>query len=162
MFAAMKARGLQPVVTLNHYALPVWIHDAPTCHVDFANCERRGWVDDERTIREIAKFSGFVAGEFWWRRGSLGDQRTATKHALRLLSAQRRAQPSTRIVLSPRTSADGLQCTDHRPRTHGGRGARPTMLLMQTAMDTPLESVSSIRSSPLVPSTPVIPPTNGR
>ena len=64
MFAAMKARGLQPVVTLNHYALPVWIHDAPTCHVDFANCERRGWVDDERTIREIAKFSGFVAKEF--------------------------------------------------------------------------------------------------
>jgi beta-galactosidase len=64
MFAAMKARGLKPMVTLNHYALPIWIHDAPTCHMDFANCDRRGWVDDERTIREIAKFSGFVAREF--------------------------------------------------------------------------------------------------
>src|SRR5438552_8785235 len=28
VFAAMKARGLMPLVTLNHYTLPAWLHDA--------------------------------------------------------------------------------------------------------------------------------------
>ncbi len=64
MFQSMKSKGLTPLVTLNHYSLPTWIHDPVTCHVSFSTCEKRGWVDDERTIREIAKFSGFVAKEF--------------------------------------------------------------------------------------------------
>jgi beta-glucosidase/6-phospho-beta-glucosidase/beta-galactosidase len=64
MFASMKAKGLTPMVTLNHYALPTWIHDPVACHTSFSTCERRGWVDSERTVREIAKFSGFVAKEY--------------------------------------------------------------------------------------------------
>jgi beta-galactosidase len=64
MFQSLQAHGLKPMVTLNHYALPTWIHDAVACHVSFGSCERRGWVDSERTVREIAKFSGFVAKEF--------------------------------------------------------------------------------------------------
>lgn len=64
MIAALKARGLRPLVTLNHYTLPTWIHDAVGCHQDLDNCSPRGWLDKERTIAEIAKFSGFVAQEF--------------------------------------------------------------------------------------------------
>ena len=64
MFTSMKAKGIKPVITLNHYALPTWIHDAVGCHASLRNCERKGWVDSERTIREIAKFSGFVAREY--------------------------------------------------------------------------------------------------
>src|SRR5262249_35045608 len=64
LFAALKARGLTPMVTLNHYTLPVWIHDAYGCHVDLAHCAPRGWLDHDTTVREIAKYAGFVAREF--------------------------------------------------------------------------------------------------
>jgi beta-glucosidase/6-phospho-beta-glucosidase/beta-galactosidase len=49
-------------VTLNHYTLPTWIHDAVGCHLDLDGCERRGWLDPG-TITEIAKYAGFVARE---------------------------------------------------------------------------------------------------
>jgi beta-glucosidase/6-phospho-beta-glucosidase/beta-galactosidase len=61
---ALKARGLTPLVTLNHYTLPTWIHDAVGCHQDLDHCSPRGWLDADRTIREIAKYAGFVAKEF--------------------------------------------------------------------------------------------------
>jgi beta-galactosidase len=61
---AALARGLTPLVTLNHYSLPLWIHDGAECHLDFANCSPRGWVDKDRTVAEIAKFAGFAAREY--------------------------------------------------------------------------------------------------
>lgn len=64
VFDALAARGLKPLVTLNHYTLPTWIHDAVGCHKDFATCSPRGWVDKDRTVKEIAKYAGFVAKEF--------------------------------------------------------------------------------------------------
>ena len=64
MLAKLRARGLEPLVTLNHYTLPTWIHDGVGCHVDLANCSPRGWLDKDRTVGEIAKYAGFVAQEF--------------------------------------------------------------------------------------------------
>ena len=64
LFAAMKARNLAPLVTLNHYTLPSWIHDAYGCHVDLAGCSPRGWLDHDRIIAEMAKYAGFVGKEF--------------------------------------------------------------------------------------------------
>ncbi len=64
LFAAMKARSITPFVTLNHYTLPTWIHDAVGCHQNLDNCSPRGWLDKDRTVREIAKYAGFVAKEF--------------------------------------------------------------------------------------------------
>jgi beta-glucosidase/6-phospho-beta-glucosidase/beta-galactosidase len=64
IFAALRARGLKPLVTLNHYTLPTWIHDTVGCHQDLATCSPRGWLDEERTVREIAKYAGFAAREF--------------------------------------------------------------------------------------------------
>jgi beta-glucosidase/6-phospho-beta-glucosidase/beta-galactosidase len=64
VFAALRERGLEPLVTLNHYSLPTWIHDTVACHRDLATCSPRGWLDRERTVREIAKYAGFVAEEF--------------------------------------------------------------------------------------------------
>jgi beta-glucosidase/6-phospho-beta-glucosidase/beta-galactosidase len=61
--AALKARGMTPLVTLNHYTLPSWIHDAVGCHSAIENCSPRGWLDKDRTVREIAKYAGFVARE---------------------------------------------------------------------------------------------------
>jgi beta-galactosidase len=54
---------MQPVVTLNHYTLPSWIHDAYTCHVDFNSCQARGWADP-RIVHEITKYAAFAAQEF--------------------------------------------------------------------------------------------------
>lgn len=64
MLKALKDRGMKPLVTLNHYTLPTWIHDGVACHNDFANCQKRGWLDRDRTVREIAKYAGFCAKEF--------------------------------------------------------------------------------------------------
>jgi beta-glucosidase/6-phospho-beta-glucosidase/beta-galactosidase len=64
VFASLKAHRLKPLVTLNHYTLPVWVHDAVGCHQALATCTRRGWLDQERIVREIAKYAGFVGQEF--------------------------------------------------------------------------------------------------
>jgi len=64
IFTSLRSRGIEPLVTLNHYTLPPWIHDAVGCHVDLANCSPRGWLDTDRTLTEIAKYAGFVAQEF--------------------------------------------------------------------------------------------------
>ena len=64
MLAALKARGIKPLVTLHHYTLPTWIHDGIDCHNNFSTCTRRGWLDRTRIVNEIAKYAGFCAKEF--------------------------------------------------------------------------------------------------
>jgi beta-galactosidase len=64
MLKAMAARGLKPLATVNHYTLPRWIHDGVACHKDLESCRDRGWVDAERTVREIAKYAAFLGREF--------------------------------------------------------------------------------------------------
>jgi len=64
VFEAMRARGLAPFVTLNHYTLPAWIHDGVGCHEHLDACTARGWLDPGRTVAEIAKYAGFAAREF--------------------------------------------------------------------------------------------------
>lgn len=69
VFQSMKARGLTPFVTLNHYTLPLWIHDGNHCNQDFDGCVaagHAGWGDPDRAkiVGEIAKYAGFVAEEF--------------------------------------------------------------------------------------------------
>ncbi len=63
LLAAMKARNIKPMVTIHHYTLPVWMHDAVGCNQDLKNCNPKGWLD-ERIVTEIAKYAGFVAQEF--------------------------------------------------------------------------------------------------
>jgi beta-glucosidase/6-phospho-beta-glucosidase/beta-galactosidase len=61
---ALRARGMKPFVTINHYTLPDWIHDAVGCNLDFDGCTKRGWADGATIVPEIAKYAGFVAEEF--------------------------------------------------------------------------------------------------
>lgn len=63
VFTAARAKGLEVMVTVNHYTLPLWIHDGKACHLDFQGCTARGWAD-ATMVDELAKFSGFVAAEF--------------------------------------------------------------------------------------------------
>ncbi len=60
---ALRDRGVTPLVTLHHYTLPVWLHDAAGCHWDLDHCSPRGWLDREVIVHEIAKYAGFVARE---------------------------------------------------------------------------------------------------
>ncbi|MFO0739852.1 MAG: family 1 glycosylhydrolase [Labilithrix sp.] len=69
VFAAMKQRGLVPFVTVNHYTLPLWVHDGNACNEDLDKCiadGKGGWADPnrDRITNEIAKYAGFVAKEF--------------------------------------------------------------------------------------------------
>jgi len=64
VFASMKAQGIKPLVTINHYSLPLWIHDAVACHNNLKTCKSKGWLDRSRIVTEIAKYAGFVAREF--------------------------------------------------------------------------------------------------
>jgi beta-galactosidase len=69
LFAAMKKRGLEPFVTVNHYSLPLWIHDGNLCNQSLDNCiaqGKAGWADPDRSriVNEIAKYAGFLAQEF--------------------------------------------------------------------------------------------------
>ena len=64
MIDAARAAGLEPMVTLIHFSLPVWIHDLD----DLA--ARPGW-EDEAIIQDVADWAGWVADEFgddvdWW------------------------------------------------------------------------------------------------
>ncbi len=63
-FAALKAHGMTPLVTLNHYTLPLWLHDGVACHKDLSTCTKRGWLDRTRAVTEAARYAGFVAKEF--------------------------------------------------------------------------------------------------
>ncbi len=64
MFAALEASNITPLVTLNHYTLPLWVHDGVACHNDPEGCTASGWVDGERILPLIALYAGFAAMEF--------------------------------------------------------------------------------------------------
>lgn len=140
LFAAMKARGLTPFVTLNHYTLPDWIHDAPGCHKDLAHCTRRGWLDGDVTVREIAKYAGFVAKEFGgevdlW--ATLNEPFTAVVVAGYLLPGAERSNPpgvsikwaeakaATRnLIEAHNRMADAVRANDKVDADGDGRPAR--------------------------------------
>lgn len=63
VLAELRTQGITPLVTLNHYSIPLWLHDGMACHRNLNTCTERGWLD-ARMVDELAKFSGFAAQEF--------------------------------------------------------------------------------------------------
>jgi beta-galactosidase len=70
---AIRARGMEPVLTLNHYTLPAWLHDPIAVREAFAGVgpeepppavARGGWLNG-RTVREFGKLAAWAA----WRYG---------------------------------------------------------------------------------------------
>lgn len=64
LFTEIARLKLTPLVTLNHYTLPLWIHDGKSCHLDLANCTKRGWLDRERITKHIALYAGYCGRTF--------------------------------------------------------------------------------------------------
>jgi beta-galactosidase len=74
---AIRRRGMEPVLTLNHFTLPTWLHDPIAVRDAFAgtgpddpppSVARGGWLD-ARTVREFRKFAAWAA----WRFGERAD-----------------------------------------------------------------------------------------
>ncbi len=65
MLQSAIKRGLQPMVTLHHYTLPLWIHDGKDCHLNGTDsCKLRGWLDRERTVAAMALYAGYCGKNF--------------------------------------------------------------------------------------------------
>lgn len=64
VFDELARLELTPLVTLNHYTLPLWIHDGKSCHFDYEGCTDRGWLDRDRIVAAIALYAGFCARTF--------------------------------------------------------------------------------------------------
>jgi beta-galactosidase len=64
MFTALRDAGIEPLVTLNHYTLPLWVHNGVACHEDPDGCEANGWVNGERIVGLVELYAGFVGHEF--------------------------------------------------------------------------------------------------
>ncbi|MCB9683922.1 MAG: glycoside hydrolase family 1 protein [Alphaproteobacteria bacterium] len=64
VFDALHQAGIRPVVTINHYVLPLWVHDGVACHEHLDTCSPNGWLDGERITRLISLYAGFVAREY--------------------------------------------------------------------------------------------------
>ena len=64
VFQSIRENGLTPLVTLNHYSIPLWLHDGKECNQSPDTCTKRGWMDRARMVKEIALYSGFCAREF--------------------------------------------------------------------------------------------------
>lgn len=101
LFAAMKKRGLQPFVTVNHYSLPLWVHDGNACNQDLAACiadGKGGWADPNRAriVNELAKYAAFLGEEYGGevdRWASLNEPFSAVVVAGYLASTPMRSNP---------------------------------------------------------------------
>jgi len=69
---AMRRLGLEPVVTLNHFTLPSWLHDPLEARTAFAGrgpddplpaLERGGWLS-QTAVREFGEFAGWAARRY--------------------------------------------------------------------------------------------------
>ncbi len=68
----IKSRGFHLVVDLNHFTLPIWIHDPLEIRdLGLKGARRKGWVS-RKTVVEFAKYAAFVAKAF----GDLVDEWT--------------------------------------------------------------------------------------
>jgi beta-glucosidase/6-phospho-beta-glucosidase/beta-galactosidase len=78
VLAALRARHLEPVVTLNHFTLPLWIHEPLAVRDAFAGLgpddevpaglTRAGWLDPA-IVSEFEKFAAYAG----WKFGDLVD-----------------------------------------------------------------------------------------
>jgi beta-glucosidase/6-phospho-beta-glucosidase/beta-galactosidase len=130
VFAAMKARGLVPLVTLNHYSLPTWIHDAVSCHANIDTCTARGWLDHDTIVHEIAKYAGFVAREFGgdvdlW--ATLNEPFTAVVVAGFLLPSATRSNPPGVMLRIPEAKQAALTMIDAHARMYDAVKANDTV-----------------------------------
>ncbi|MCX8203462.1 MAG: beta-galactosidase BgaS [Nitrososphaeria archaeon] len=65
----IASRGIKPVVCLNHFTLPLWVHDPLAVRASKGRRGPQGWLEEE-TVVEFWKFAAYVAS----RLGDLVDR----------------------------------------------------------------------------------------
>jgi len=65
----LRANDFEVFVCLNHFTLPLWIHDPITVHKTQLRMGPKGWVD-EKTIIEFTKYAAYMA----WKLGDIVDK----------------------------------------------------------------------------------------
>jgi len=60
ILAECRKEGLEPMVTLYHWPIPLWLHDPIATRDGTAPPGKRGWLD-EGTLIEFAKYCAYVA-----------------------------------------------------------------------------------------------------
>ncbi|MFA4661406.1 beta-galactosidase BgaS [Pyrococcus kukulkanii] len=60
---SLRKRGFKVIVNLNHFTLPIWLHDPIESREKALTNKRNGWVN-ERSAIEFAKFAAYVAYKF--------------------------------------------------------------------------------------------------
>lgn len=68
MIRDAKSRGLEVFLALNHFTLPIWIHDPIRARNSALTQGPLGWLDG-RTVVEFAKYAAYIA----WKLGDLVD-----------------------------------------------------------------------------------------
>ena len=115
LFAAMKARSLAPFVTVNHYSLPLWVHDGNACDQSLSDCidaGKGGWADPNRAriVNELAKYAAFLGEEYGGevdRWATLNEPFSAVVVAGYLVSTEMRSNPPG--LSGPWMSIDGAK-----------------------------------------------------
>jgi beta-galactosidase len=68
MILDLKKRGIRPYLCLNHFTLPLWIHDPIAARNSKLKAGFRGWFDED-VIIEFWKYAAYLA----WKIGDLVD-----------------------------------------------------------------------------------------
>jgi beta-glucosidase/6-phospho-beta-glucosidase/beta-galactosidase len=63
MLSECRVQGMEPMVTLYHWPIPLWLHDPIATRDGVAPSGKRGWLDEE-TLVEFAKYCAYAAHEF--------------------------------------------------------------------------------------------------
>ncbi len=66
VFAALRQAGLDPMVTVNHFTLPVWVHDPITARPLIAlglPAPAAGWLSSSTPV-EFEKYAAYVAWKY--------------------------------------------------------------------------------------------------
>ncbi|WP_179944395.1 beta-galactosidase BgaS [Kosmotoga pacifica] len=58
----IKSKGMKLMLNLNHFTLPLWLHD-PIKVNRYGDFSQSGWLDDRSPV-EFAKFAAFIVREF--------------------------------------------------------------------------------------------------
>ncbi|MGX9788047.1 family 1 glycosylhydrolase [Mycobacterium sp. MMS18-G62] len=66
VFASLRAHGLEPLITVNHFTLPTWVHDPITARPLIQlglPVEAAGWLSPD-TLVEFEKYSAYLAWKY--------------------------------------------------------------------------------------------------
>lgn len=62
------SKNMKPIICLNHFTLPLWVHDPINVRNSGGRIGPKGWIDEE-TIVEFWKYSAYLA----WKLGDIVD-----------------------------------------------------------------------------------------